>query len=96
MWQIFSVHDATFLVLSIKNSIGQLSVEDSLQQFLFLGLIPGTNIQLSFDIIKYGLMLAAVITLTKILHSIAKRRINNIDPLKDFPPGFTKFDLIAL
>lgn len=96
MWQLFSIHDATFLFLSIKQLVGQVNIEQVTQQFLFLGIIPGTTYQLNFDTIKYGLMLIALLFVAVILYKKARSTINNIDPLRDFPPGFTKFDLIAL
>lgn len=96
MWQLFGIYDASFIVLSIKQLIGQIDIEQVVQQFLFLGIIPGTEIQLNFDDIKYGLMLLGLLAFSKILYKTARKTIYNMDPLRDFPPGFTKFDLIAL
>lgn len=96
MWQIFSIHDVVFVFLSVKHTVGQIDIEQYVQQFIFLGLVPGTTYQLTFsNILVLGLLMGFTLILM-LLHKISKRITKNIDPLKDFPPGFTKFDLISL
>lgn len=96
MWSLFSVHDSTYLLLSLQQITSSIHYEAAMQQFFLLGLIPFTNIQLSFSDIVIACWSILFITLCWKLYHFGLRTIKSIDPLEKLPASMTYFDSIAL
>lgn len=70
--------------------------ESVVQQFLLLGIVPGTNVQLTLNDILLTITYIVLAMLAYKLCSVALHAIDAIDPDKDLPPGIRRIDLIAL
>ncbi|MEI6237080.1 MAG: hypothetical protein WCP03_00560 [Candidatus Saccharibacteria bacterium] len=96
MWILFSFHDLVFPILALKQIVDTARPEILTQQFFMLGLIPGTNIQLTFESIIiicwatiFGLFIYKI-------YPLAQKLAASIDPYPNLPPKINYFDLIAL
>lgn len=94
MWSL--VPQFAFIVQSSLNMTTFLKVEILVQQFLLLGIIPGTNIQLSLNDLVLGLAYSLLGFVAYRLYVAALNAIEHIDPDHDLPPGIRRIDLIAL
>jgi len=95
MWSVF-IQPLLFIAQSIGQSLHVMYLEVMLQQFLLLGVIPGTAIQLELNDIVLILMYMFIAFIVIKLYATALRFIDAIDPDKDLPPGINRIDLIAL
>lgn len=95
MWSVFS-QPLLFIAQSIGLSSHVSYLEVILQQFVLLGIIPGTSIQLELNDIILLLINALIAFIVIKLYTTALRHIDAIDPDKDLPPGINRIDLTAL
>lgn len=95
MWSAF-IQPLLFIAQSIGQSFQVTYIEVIVQQFVLLGIIPGTDIQLDLNDIVLMLVNIFIAFIVIKLCVTALRYIDAIDPDKDLPPGINRIDLIAL
>lgn len=96
MWSLFSIHDSVYVLLSFNQMISAIHVEAALQRFFLLGIIPATDVQITFTGIIVGVWLVCFFMLSRILYARGQSAIKAIDPYAYLPAGMTYFDSIAL
>jgi hypothetical protein len=96
MWMLFGFHDLVFPLMAMKQIVGTARPEILGQQFFMLGLIPGTNIQLTFaSIVSIGWAILFIYFIYKV-YPAGKKLALSIDPHPELPPRMNYFDLVAL
>lgn len=96
MWWLF-LPQIVFISQGVVSLWPGARFEVMMQQFLLLGIIPGTTVQLSFSSVCLLLVCLSLGLLTLRLYSLAMRTIHTtIDPDYDLPPGIRRIDLITL
>lgn len=95
MWLVF-FPQFVFVIQSAFSFISLMKAEIVLQQFLLLGIIPGTNIQLSLNDMLLWVGYVILLYIAYYLCMLAIDTIDRIDPDHDLPPGIRRIDLIAL
>jgi hypothetical protein len=96
MWMLFSFHDLVFPILALKQIVSTARPGILTQQFFVLGLIPGTNIQLTFESIIIICWLIIIGLLIYKIYPMAQKLAMSIDPYPNLPPKINYFDLISL
>lgn len=96
MWWIFSFYDFALPFLAFRQLLSTIRPEVTALRFFMLGLIPGTNIQITFNdivlcfgAIAFGLIVAR-------LYKKGQKITKNIDPHPYLPVKMNYFDSIAL
>lgn len=93
---LFSIHDSAYLLLSIRQITSGIQLEATLQQFILLGVIPGTNYRFELADIVLALWFIGFLIICTMLSRIAYRIASSLDPYPTLPKGMTYFDIIAL
>ena len=96
MWWIFSFHDLVFPLLALKQVVNTTRPEIVGQQFFMLGIVPGTNIQLTFAGIAITVWAILFGYFIYLIYPKAVKITESIDPYRKLPANMTYFDLIAL
>ena len=96
MWSLFSIHDSAYVLLSFNQMMSAIHLEAGLQQFFLLGIIPATDIQITFADIIVGVWLIGFFAMSQLLYGWGQNAIKNMDPYSYLPAGMTYFDSIAL
>jgi hypothetical protein len=96
MWWIFGLHDVVFPLLALKQVVSTYRPEIVGQEFFLLGIIPGTNVQLTFSGIVIAVWLALFVYAIYLLYPKAKKIAKAIDPYPWLPAKMNYIELIAL
>lgn len=83
MWWFLTLADSTRPFFGLFETVGSLQLKNMLFEFVVLGIVPGTNFQIDFYGITFGLviLLAGLVVAytTRILTKVRHSRTNQLE-----------------
>lgn len=96
MWWLLGFYDFVWPMLAIKELAVAANADNVIFRFLMLGIVPGTNLQISFGDIVCLIWAVLFLVLTYYLFFKAQKIISHLDPYRHLPINMTYISLVAL
>jgi hypothetical protein len=96
MWWLLSIHDFIGPWLALKELVGLANLDRTFTTFLMLGILPGTNYQISFGDIICFIWLVIFTYISYRLFFKAQEILSHLDPYRHLSVNTTYLSLISL